>query len=187
MKLVEHALGKTLDDYSKGEVPIFLNEEKLSELSITDSILLEFNKLHAKPTIANVALKSIVNNGNVISNRTGAILNITPRRLRYTIATMLSKDGYNDNIIAELLDHSSTSSIGIYIKNIADSVERIDSAVSEQLSFVADIFMNGIKSKRLVISNFVLQVDARIRIQDFLVINVCFLFRLIVVRRIIYE
>ncbi|HBA5837568.1 TPA: phage integrase family protein, partial [Escherichia coli] len=149
VKLVEHALGKTLDDYSKGEVPIFLNEEKLSELSITDSILLEFNKLHAKPTIANVALKSIVNNGNVISNRTGAILNITPRRLRYTIATMLSKDGYNDNIIAELLDHSSTSSIGIYIKNIADSVERIDSAVSEQLSFVADIFMNGIKSKKI--------------------------------------
>lgn len=149
VKLVEQALGKTLDYYSKGEVPIFLNEEKLSELSITDSILLGFNKLHANPTIANVALKSIVNNGNVISNRTGAILNITPRRLRYTIATMLSKDGYNDNIIAELLDHSSTSSIGIYIKNIADSVERIDSAVSEQLSFVADIFMNGIKSKNI--------------------------------------
>ncbi|EKR1692664.1 TPA_asm: site-specific integrase, partial [Salmonella enterica subsp. diarizonae] len=84
VKLVEQALGKTLDDYSKGEVPIFLNEEKLSELSITDSIHLEFNKLHAKPTISNVALKSIVNNGNVISNRTGAILNITPRRLRYT-------------------------------------------------------------------------------------------------------
>ncbi len=152
VKHVEQALGKTLDDYSKREVPVFLNEDKLSDLSITDSIFLEYNKLHAKPTIANVALKSIVNNENVISNRTGSILNITPRRLRYTIATMLAKDGHNVNTIAELLDHSSTSSAGIYIKNHADSVERIDSAVSEQLSFVADIFMNGIKSKE--ITNF---------------------------------
>lgn len=147
VKLVEQALGKTLGDYSKGEVPIFLNEDKLSDLSITDPIFLEFKKVHAKPTIANVALKNIVNNGNVISNRTGSLLNVTPRRLRYTIATMLAKDGHNANTIAELLDHSSTSSTGIYIKNLADSVERIDSAVSEQLSFVADIFMNGITSK----------------------------------------
>ncbi|MCK6752924.1 site-specific integrase [Enterobacter bugandensis] len=147
VKLVEQALGKTLGDYSKGEVPIFLNEDKLSDLSITDPIFLEFKKVHTKPTIANVALKNIVNNGNVISNRTGSLLNVTPRRLRYTIATMLAKDGHNANTIAELLDHSSTSSTGIYIKNLADSVERIDSAVSEQLSFVADIFMNGITSK----------------------------------------
>lgn len=127
-------------------------------------------------------MKSIVNNGNVISNRTGSILNITPRRLRYTIATMLAKNGHNVNTIAELLDHSSTSSAGIYIKNHADSVERIDSAVSEQLSFVADIFMNGIKSKKSSHFKFLLQVDARVRIQDFLAINVCFLFRLIAVR-----
>ncbi|EDF4576553.1 tyrosine-type recombinase/integrase, partial [Salmonella enterica] len=79
--------------------------------------------------------------------RTGSLLNATPRRLRYTIATMLAREGHNANTIAELLDHSSTSSTGIYIKNLAESVERIDSAVSEQLSFVADIFMNGIKSK----------------------------------------
>ncbi|EKB6497557.1 tyrosine-type recombinase/integrase, partial [Salmonella enterica subsp. enterica serovar Muenchen] len=80
---------------------------------------------------------------------TGSLLNATPRRLRYTIATMLAKDGHNANTIAELLDHSSTSSTGIYIKNLAESVERIDSAVSEQLSFVAEIFMNGIKSKEM--------------------------------------
>ncbi|ECG7519390.1 tyrosine-type recombinase/integrase, partial [Salmonella enterica] len=147
VRLVEQTLGKTLDDHAKGKVPVFLNEEKLPDLDITDPFFLESNKLYAKTTIANVALKSIVNNGKVISNRTGSILNITPRRLRYTIATMLAKDGHNANTIAELLDHSSTSSTGIYIKNLADSVERIDSAVSEQLSFVADIFMNGITSK----------------------------------------
>ena len=110
---------------------------------------MESNKIYAKPTIANVALKNIVNNGNVISNRTGSLLNATPRRLRYTIATMLAREGHSANTIAELLDHSSTSSTGIYIKNLADSAERIDSAVSEQLSFVADIFMNGIRSNKI--------------------------------------
>ncbi|EAN6705633.1 tyrosine-type recombinase/integrase [Salmonella enterica] len=150
VRLVEQTLGKTLDDHAKGKVPVFLNEEKLPDLDITDPFFLESNKLYAKTTIANVALKSIVNNGKVISNRTGSLLNITPRRLRYTIATMLAKDGHNANTIAELLDHSSTSSAGIYVKNLADSVERIDSAVSEQLSFIADVFMNGIKSKEKI-------------------------------------
>lgn len=77
---------------------------------------------------------------------------------------MLAREGHNANTIAELLDHSSTSSTGIYIKNLAGSVERIDSAVSEQLSFVADIFMNGIKSKEKKISNFALRENAKIRI-----------------------
>ncbi|MHB0378389.1 tyrosine-type recombinase/integrase [Klebsiella pneumoniae] len=150
VRLVEQTLGKTLDDHAKGKVPVFLNEEKLLDLAIMDSNFLESNKIYAKPTIANLALKNIVNNGNVISNRTGSLLNVTPRRLRYTIATMLAREGHNANTIAELLDHSSTSSTGIYIKNLAESVERIDSAVSEQLSFVADAFMNGIKSKEKI-------------------------------------
>lgn len=149
VRFVEQTLGKTLDDYTKGKVPVFLNEEKLLDLAIIDSNFLESNKIYAKPTIANTAFKNIVNTGNLISNRTGSLLNATPRRLRYTIATMLAREGHNANTIAELLDHSSTSSTGIYIKNLAESVERIDSAVSEQLSFVADIFMNGIRSNEI--------------------------------------
>ncbi|EBP3773922.1 tyrosine-type recombinase/integrase [Salmonella enterica subsp. arizonae] len=152
VRLVEQTLGKNLDDHAKGKVPVFLNEEKLLDLAIIDFNFLESDKIYVKPTIANRALKNIVNTGNLISNRTGSLLNATPRRLRYTIATMLAKDGHNANTIAELLDHSSTSSTGIYIKNLAENVERIDSAVSEQLSFVAEIFMNGIKSKE--ITNF---------------------------------
>ncbi|EKJ9487353.1 site-specific integrase, partial [Salmonella enterica] len=135
VRFVEQTLGKTLDDYNKGQVPVFLNEEILLDLAIIDSNFLESNKIYAKPTIANTALKNIINTENLISNRTGSLLNATPRRLRYTIATMLAREGHNANTIAELLDHSSTSSTGIYIKNLAGSVERIDSAVSEQLSF----------------------------------------------------
>lgn len=150
VRLVEQTLGKTLDDHAKSKVPVFLNEKKLLDLAIIDFNFLEASKIYAKPTIANRALKNIVNTGKLISNRTGSPLNATPRRLRYTIATMLAKDGHNANTIAELLDHSSTSSTGVYIKNLAESVERIDSAVSEQLSFVAEVFMNGIKSKEMM-------------------------------------
>ncbi|WP_174411592.1 tyrosine-type recombinase/integrase, partial [Enterobacter hormaechei] len=119
VRLVEQTLGKNLDDHAKGKVPVFLNEEKLLDLAIIDFNFLESDKIYVKPTIANRALKNIVNTGNLISNRTGSLLNVTPRRLRYTIATMLAKDGHNANTIAELLDHSSTSSTGIYIKNLA--------------------------------------------------------------------
>ncbi len=116
VRLVEQTLGKTLDDHAKGKVPVFLNEEKMLDLAIIDSNFPESNKIYAKPTIANLALKNIVNNRNVISNRTGSLLNVTPRRLRYTIATKLAREGHNANTIAQLLDHSSTSSTGIYIK-----------------------------------------------------------------------
>ncbi|HHD0741751.1 tyrosine-type recombinase/integrase [Citrobacter freundii] len=164
VRLVEQNLGKTLDDHAKGKVPVFLNEEKLLDFAVIDFNFLESNKIYAKPTIANRALKNIVNTGNLISNRTGSLLNVTPRRLRYTIATMLAKDGHNANTIAELLDHSSTSSTGIYIKNLAESVERIDSAVSEQLSFVAEVFMNGIRSKEM--ANFKFCSSRKCQIQN---------------------
>ncbi|ECZ1373454.1 site-specific integrase, partial [Salmonella enterica] len=36
VRLVEQTLGKTLDDHAKGKVPVFLNEEKLPDLDITD-------------------------------------------------------------------------------------------------------------------------------------------------------
>ena len=41
VKLVEQALGKTLDDYSKRKVHFFLKWGKTLDLSITGSILLE--------------------------------------------------------------------------------------------------------------------------------------------------
>ncbi|EIO8685884.1 site-specific integrase, partial [Salmonella enterica] len=66
VRFVEQTLGKTLDDYNKGKVPVFLNEEKLLDLAIIDSNFLESNKIYAKPTIANTALKNIINTGNLI-------------------------------------------------------------------------------------------------------------------------
>ncbi len=47
------------------------------------------------------------------------------------------------NTIAELLDYSLLQ-VRVFILKIMLSVESIDSAVSEQLSFVLIFFMNGI-------------------------------------------
>ncbi|MFO6297101.1 tyrosine-type recombinase/integrase [Rahnella selenatireducens] len=148
--LVEKVLGMSLDDKVKGEIPIFLNKQSLCKLEKTKNIfeLTNNDVLNAKPSIAHAALTRIVKFENLISSRTGLLLKINPRRLRHTIATLLAQDGHDASVIAELLDHSSTSSVGIYIKNLADSAERIDNAVTKQLSFLADIFMYGMKSKK---------------------------------------
>lgn len=147
--LVEKVLGMSLDEKVKGEIPIFLNKQSLCKLEKTKNIyeLTNNDLLNAKPSIVHVALNRIVSIENLISSRTGLLLKISPRRLRHTIATLLAQDGHDASIIAELLDHSSISSVGIYIKNLADSAERIDNAVTKQLSFVSDLFMYGIKSK----------------------------------------
>ncbi len=68
--------------------------------------------------------KKIVKKENVISERTGERITVNAYRLRYTLGTKLAREGYRDEIIAELLDHSSILSVGIYTENLADNAEK---------------------------------------------------------------
>ncbi|EAN7518578.1 integrase, partial [Salmonella enterica] len=57
----------------------------------------------------------------------------------------LAREGYRDEIIAELLDHSSILSVGIYTENLADNAEKINQAVSNGLALIADAFLGKAK------------------------------------------
>jgi hypothetical protein len=76
----------------------------------------------------------------VISERTGDRIHIGPKRFRQTVGTRAAEEGHGELVIAELLDHSDTQSVGVYVRSTPAVVERIDRAVAMQLAPLAQAF-----------------------------------------------
>lgn len=86
------------------------------------------------------SLEGILNKLKVISERTGKPLHITPTRFRRTIGTRAAIEGHGELVIAELLDHTDTQNVGVYVKATPEIVERIDRAVALHLAPLAQAF-----------------------------------------------
>lgn len=77
---------------------------------------------------------------NVFSERTGKALHITAQRFRRTFGTRAAQEGLGELVIAELLDHSDTQSVGMYVGLVPEIAERIDRAVAMHLAPLAQAF-----------------------------------------------
>ena len=71
---------------------------------------------------------------NITSPRTGRLLTITPRRLRYTFATAMVRQGASAAELADLLDHTDLQHVQVYYNARSTIVERLDSALAEKLA-----------------------------------------------------
>jgi integrase len=80
----------------------------------------------------------------VFSERTGRALKMNPVRFRRTVGTRAATEGHGELIIAELLDHSDTQNVGVYIEATPGMVERIDKAIALQLAPMAQAFQGMI-------------------------------------------
>lgn len=77
---------------------------------------------------------------SVMSERTGQPLHITATRFRRTVATRAAVEGHGELIIAELLDHTDTQNVGVYIEARPEILERIDRAIAMHLAPMAQAF-----------------------------------------------
>jgi integrase len=77
---------------------------------------------------------------SVMSERTGQPLHITATRFRRTVATRAAIEGHGELVIAELLDHSDTQNVGVYIEARPEIVERIDRSMAMHLAPMAQAF-----------------------------------------------
>jgi integrase len=77
---------------------------------------------------------------SIISERTGKPLHITATRFRRTLATRAAMEGHGELVIAELLDHTDTQNVGIYIEARPEIVERIDRAIAFHMAPIAQAF-----------------------------------------------
>ncbi|GGP26763.1 hypothetical protein GCM10010971_25820 [Silvimonas amylolytica] len=95
---------------------------------------------HTSPREIGNRISSIFEDLKVISERTGEPIEITSKRLRHTVATVAAREGHGELIIAELLDHSDTQNVGIYVKATPEIIERIDKAIALRMAPLARAF-----------------------------------------------
>lgn len=95
---------------------------------------------HATSNQIGYVLSNTLNRLNVVSERTGDFIHITPKRFRQTIGTRAAEEGHGALVIAELLDHSDTQNVGVYVSSTPAIVERINKAIAMDLASLAQAF-----------------------------------------------
>jgi integrase len=83
---------------------------------------------------------SVLESLKVRSERTGEMLHITPLRFRRTFGTRAAQEGHGELVIAELLDHSDTQNVGVYVEYIPEIAARINRAMAMQIAPLAQAF-----------------------------------------------
>jgi integrase len=85
-------------------------------------------------------LSEMLRSLQVPSERTGDLLHISPVRFRRTFGTRAAQEGHGELVIAELLDHSDTQNVGVYVASVPEIAARIDRALAMELAPLAQAF-----------------------------------------------
>jgi hypothetical protein len=85
-------------------------------------------------------VKRVLERLGVVSERTGKAMKVNVARLRRTLGTRAAMEGHGELVIAELLDHSDTQNVGIYVEARPEIIDRIDKAIALRLAPMAQAF-----------------------------------------------
>lgn len=97
-------------------------------------------EFHQTATLLSSKLTRILEELEVFSERTGDLIHVTATRFRRTIGTRAAQEGHGELIIAELLDHTDTQNVGVYVQATPEIVERIDRSIAMALAPLAQAF-----------------------------------------------
>lgn len=147
--LLAEFMGRGLTKEECEDVPLFISGATfyLINKNISLKNYLEMDVLHYTRGKLTTILKNIAENEYIISERTKESLHLNARRFRYTLGTRAAREGYGEMIIAELLDHSSIDSVGVYVQNHVDNAYRIDKAMGLALTGISNVFRGQVKRK----------------------------------------
>lgn len=141
---VEAALERAMTPEERGELPLFIDVNTLEEIQSTSSeTLLDYLKSelpHIKRGNLAKKLNSAVNKLEIISERTGELLKSTPYRFRYTLGTRAAREGAGILTIANLLDHSDTQNVKVYVANTPEHAVHISKVMNQPLARYASAF-----------------------------------------------
>jgi len=74
------------------------------------------------------------------SARTGAPINLAPRRFRSTLGTRAADAGHPPVLIAHLLDHTDLQHVGVYVESRGSIQDRMDAALHGRAEPLAGLF-----------------------------------------------
>lgn len=85
-------------------------------------------------------LVDVLDRLSVVSERTGTFVHVSAKRFRTTVGTRAAQEGHSELVIAELLDHSDTQNVGVYVKATPEIVARINRAMAMYMAPLAQAF-----------------------------------------------
>ena len=100
--------------------------------------------LHFTATGITELIATCVKRLAITSPRVNGTLAVTARRLRYTFASKMVRQGTSPRDLAELLDHTDTQQVLVYYKADARFVERLDATIAQEIGPYVRGFMGRI-------------------------------------------
>lgn len=102
--------------------------------------------LHGPDTRSHIraALQRWVKAANLISPRTGRLLRLSPRRLRYTLATQMAAEGASRHKIADVLDHTDLQNVEVYIEASSNMARQVATRLDHHLEGVVRRFQGKV-------------------------------------------
>jgi integrase len=73
----------------------------------------------------NQAMMRFATAARLISPRTRSLLNLTPRRFRFTLATEMAREGASRERIAEVLDHTDLQNVNVYVEAASFVIDQL--------------------------------------------------------------
>lgn len=83
----------------------------------------------------------------LVSPNTGESLRLTPRRLRYTFACNMARQGVSKRVLAAMLDHTDTQHVHVYYDLFDELVPMLDHALAEKIGSVLGWFKGRVVNK----------------------------------------
>lgn len=123
--------------------PIFINQKGNSAALASNDLQNVYNVSSAY--ITNL-LRNFVIRHNIISPITKKLLQITTRRLRYTLAVGLAAEGISKKELARILDHTDTQHVLVYFEMSGKIIEHLDKATAKSFSHYLNFFSGQIVS-----------------------------------------
>ena len=142
IKSVEGILGYELQEADRLMLPLFPDLKAFTKSMSVPELreLFDTDRLHLASAEITKTLRKVVLSAKCYSERTGELLEIGATRFRYTTGTRAAREGHGVMVIAELLDHTDTQNVHVYIKNIPEHAAALDKAVGLLMAPYAQAF-----------------------------------------------
>ena len=141
---VEVKLGRKLTTLEQNEFPLFAAIDIIDNIkTLSGEDLENFMKselAHMSSVRVGRILINATNMLEVISERTGRLIKVSPTRFRYTLGTRAAIEGAGTITIATLLDHSDTQNVGVYVANVPEFAIEISKIMNQPLARYAAAF-----------------------------------------------
>lgn len=157
-RILPPEIGHSLMQYTDDIKNQFLNilEDTSQAPLFPSSSNIRTGSLAYHPTSTEITnrIKATISKFNLISERTEEKLHITSTRFRRTIGTRAAVEGHGELIIAEILDHTDTQNVGVYVQSLPEIIERIDKAIATYMAPIAQAFAGKLVEKKSTAMRF---------------------------------